>query len=817
MELQLNGVAGTVTQVDFVGRNDQGVVTASGAFQVRARLLAQSSGSFSGEAELPTTTTSIQLKVSSVFRGASLIQQGVLEIRDPGALGDPVILTVQASDLDVKVPDLTGVRVDAVPPGPIRVGGDVGVVPSLPGTTFDPTPFLNLAADSRFMRLRDPKTQPGVFVPLRPADGVEVRATFASEPSVVVGAGPGGPPLVKVFAGTSGLVDSFFAFPPGFTGGVRVAAGDLDGDGLPEVVAAPDSGLEGTVRIFQPGGDPLADFPAYPGFLGGVRVASGDLDGDGRAEIVTGPGPGMETNIKVFDGLTHSQIGGFPAFPGFSGGVTVGTADLDDDGRDEIITGTGPGTNSKVRVFDVNGNLVAEFFPYSDGFQGGLNVSGGKDRIATAPAGPGAGGEVKIFDRGGNLVDQFVPFPDYDDGVVVTWGDFDLDGLSELNVLPHRVDFKSSLDGSPQVIYVGGSRQIESDDLSYGLYRVTFDPELDGLTTNDTVYVSDFFGEETATTTNSVSIQVDSTPSTTPRPLLVANSLGASVTGYEAPGQATGNAPPIVNLPGPFNLPFHFTSTDQERGDIYLSNNGSHSISVLPQPVGAGPNRTIQGPLTTLNFPTGTALDSERDILYVFDVQMGQGRVKAFHDASTADGDRAPNRILTGPFTNLFGAAYDPIRDRLYAAEPGADRILVFERVAELSGGVTPSRTLTVPGLTDPEGLFLDVPMQQLYVSSQSSGLVILGELDGAGSILASTSGQTGLRGVAFDPSTGTAYSSALNNEIRQFTIRFNPLTGIPGITAGSPPLAGLATLLDGPTGLFVRPAPPPPPIPRSL
>jgi len=51
-----------------------------------------------------------------------------------------------------------------------------------------------------------------------------------------------------------------------------------------------------------------ASFFAYPGFTGGVRVAAGDLTGDGLADIVTGVGPGAGPHVKVFDRSTLSEV-----------------------------------------------------------------------------------------------------------------------------------------------------------------------------------------------------------------------------------------------------------------------------------------------------------------------------------------------------------------------------------------------------------------------------------------------------------------------------------------------------------------------------
>src|SRR5262249_14753828 len=94
---------------------------------------------------------------------------------------------------------------------------------------------------------------------------------------VVTGPGPGGGPVVGLFSGVTGRsLGRFLAMDAGLRGGVWVAAADADGDGQAEVVAAagPGGGPRVSVLDGQTGRAEDDFFAFNPGFSGGLSVAA---------------------------------------------------------------------------------------------------------------------------------------------------------------------------------------------------------------------------------------------------------------------------------------------------------------------------------------------------------------------------------------------------------------------------------------------------------------------------------------------------------------------------------------------------------------
>ena len=99
----------------------------------------------------------------------------------------------------------------------------------------------------------------------------------------------------------------------------------------------------------------LASFYAFmpPDLYRGTWVAGGDLDGDGISEVVVGAGPGTngKAEVSVFN-LAGRQLANFLAFSqGFTGGVSVAVSDYNSDGKGDIFCSSGAGAQATFNVF----------------------------------------------------------------------------------------------------------------------------------------------------------------------------------------------------------------------------------------------------------------------------------------------------------------------------------------------------------------------------------------------------------------------------------------------------------------------------------
>jgi len=427
---------------------------------------------------------------------------------------------------------LTQVFVSDPLPGLSSITG--GATTLTPGetTTFTAT-YVVSAADDAAGSVRNTATafgNPPWGDPGDPGDDVtDTDTMIVGQPqTIVVSTDKGGdsqPWVMMLDRLTGEVVAKFLAYEEDYQGGVRIATGDLTGDGVDEIVTAPGRSHAPMVKVFTRDGiDPetglihyelLQEFLAYGSdVIGGVEIAVGNVVGGPDSpwpDVVTVPTFGP-SEVRVFRNVstpanpTSEPIKGTPdrsflAFPAdFIGGAVVDAADMGifadgvtvsaegQDGVDEIIVGNGPSMRSTVKVFDLSGAtpaVVKTFLPFADDFRGGVSLDAVRvndDAIADLILGAGNRGNsaVEVWDgRLGTLMAAFAAW-DMDAAsrnapVRVAGLDTDSDGIADWILTAQGTDGKTRTIRSFELgldPLVGGSvdRVLEDPDFLLGAY-----------------------------------------------------------------------------------------------------------------------------------------------------------------------------------------------------------------------------------------------------------------------------------------------------------------------------------------------------------
>lgn len=250
----------------------------------------------------------------------------------------------------------------------------------------------------------------------------------------------------------SGAFDVAQGGDSGFNAVSQTASGDIDGDGVDEIVVAHDGGI---VTAYEADGTQVAGINFYAfGIRSNVALAVADLDGDGRAEILAAPGSGNgdSTDIRAFgfDGTTTYDTGMIFSAYKKRWGVKMASGDMDGDGAVEFVTTRGGDIaatrNVVVRVFEADLTAGPGAWKGSEviTFEGGITYGGvsvasadmdadnvAEIVVATVPEKKAGETEVSIYNVSGDKLGSFMVSGT---GLNIAAGDVDYDGSSEIVV-----------------------------------------------------------------------------------------------------------------------------------------------------------------------------------------------------------------------------------------------------------------------------------------------------------------------------------------------------------------------------------------------
>ena len=222
--------------------------------------------------------------------------------------------------------------------------GRSGTLVTISGTNFSAVPANDIVyfGAVRGSVISASATQLTVSVPL--------GSSFAPIAATVNGlTGYSSSPFIVTFSGGAALSSASYLPKSDLAASTLpygAAASDLDGDGKPDIVVA--NYTSGTISVYRNIGvndsSGASVFAAAVEFAAGSNpwgLAIGDLDGDGKLDIAVSNGPGSTVsvlwNTSVAGTIDAGSFAAKVSFPTGGSGYGIAIADLDGDGKPDIV------------------------------------------------------------------------------------------------------------------------------------------------------------------------------------------------------------------------------------------------------------------------------------------------------------------------------------------------------------------------------------------------------------------------------------------------------------------------------------------------
>lgn len=181
-------------------------------------------------------------------------------------------------------------------------------------------------------------------------DGYPFGGDYGGEMRLVIGKIKSGEAKILIAPSSGGygvfydyygaiIKEKFYPFGVKYRGGFYGAIGDVDGDGILDAVVGTDGNRVGEVLIFDNTLQKIKSrfYPFDKKYLGRIKVAIGDVNGDGQGEIITLGKFGIKNTARIFN-FKRQKISEFSVNSALGGGdMNVSVADVNFDGKDEVV------------------------------------------------------------------------------------------------------------------------------------------------------------------------------------------------------------------------------------------------------------------------------------------------------------------------------------------------------------------------------------------------------------------------------------------------------------------------------------------------
>ncbi|MCB9794888.1 MAG: VCBS repeat-containing protein [Alphaproteobacteria bacterium] len=237
----------------------------------------------------------------------------------------------------------------------------------------------------------------------------------------------GGAGTLRAVSG-DGSAEIFNVTNQSLQGQGAVAVGDIDNDGIVEIIAPTSN----TLKCFEHDGTLKWTSAPLNGHMYGTSDAPAiaDMDGDGNPEVIVGRAI-LDNNGSLL-GAGSYGIGGV----GSNVGTTSFAADIDMDGDQEVVVGNA--------AYDINGTAL-----FNNGQPDGYVALGDFDLDGLPEIVVNSSGRIRVQDNQGNIVwNTTLPNSGSYYGGPPTVADFDGDGYPEVGIAERSAYHVFDTDGS---------------------------------------------------------------------------------------------------------------------------------------------------------------------------------------------------------------------------------------------------------------------------------------------------------------------------------------------------------------------------------